>query len=85
MIINYFEYYNLAFNDMKDLYSSDVIEKIENSSLLDEYKQNAANLVWDYLLTKDELQNQFYYLNLFMYMKGFTDKAKVYLKKQIAK
>ncbi len=81
MIINYFEYYNLAFNDMKDLYSSDVIEKIENSSLLDEYKQTATNLAWDYSLTKDEQQNQLYYLNLFIYMKGFADKVKVYLKK----
>ena len=81
MIIKYFECYNLIFDNIKDLYSSEEIEKIENSSLLDEYKQFAARLAWDYLLTKDEQKKQWYYNNLYLYMDEIVQKAKVYLKK----
>ena len=81
MIINYFECYNHIFNNMKDSFSSEVIEKIENSSLLDEYKQLAASLAWDYLLTKDEQKKQCYYDNLFNYMDEIVQKTKIYLKK----
>ena len=80
MIIKYFECYNLIFDNIKDLYSSEEIEKIENSSLLDEYKQFAARLAWDYLLTKDEQKKQWYYDNLYLYMDEIVQKAKVYLK-----
>ena len=81
MIIKYFECYNLIFDNIKDLYSSEEIEKIENSSLLDEYKQFAARLAWDYLLKKDEQKKQWYYNNLYLYMDEIVQKAKVYLKK----
>ena len=81
MIIKYFECYNLIFENIKDLYSSEEIEKIENSSLLDEYKQFAARLSWDYLLKKDEQKKQWYYNNLYLYMDEIVQKAKVYLKK----
>jgi len=81
MIIKYFECYNLIFDNIKDLYSSEEIEKIENSSLLDEYKQFAARLAWDYLLTKDEQKKQWNYDNLYLYMDEIVQKAKVYLKK----
>ena len=81
MIIKYFECYNFIFDNIKDLYSSEEIEKIENSSLLDEYKQFAARLSWDYLLKKDEQKKQWYYNNLYLYMDEIVQKAKVYLKK----
>lgn len=76
MIIKYFECYNIIFNNMKDLYSSEVIEKIENSPLLEEYKQAAAKLVWNYLLKKDEPIKQWYYTNLCLYVKEFVQKNK---------
>ena len=82
IIINYFECYNHILNNMKDSFSSEVIEKIENSSLLDEYKQFAANLAWDYLLTKDEQKKQCYYDNLFNYMDEIVQEAKIYMKKK---
>ena len=83
MIINYFECYNHILNNMKDSFSSEAIEKIENSSLLDEYKQITASLAWDYFLAKDEQEKQWYYDHYCNCMNEIVKKPKIYLKKRL--